>query len=110
MNDDRRSAPRIPTVVPIEVTDSITGDRLGRVGNLSRSGLMLFCRIALTDDALYQLTLAVPGHAETLEIGVHTMWTQAAATGGYQWSGHRIISIDDAGAKLLERWIQRDAA
>ena len=110
MNDDRRSAPRIPAVVAIEVTDTITGDRIGRVGNLSRNGVMLICRRALRDDALYQLRLAVPGRAEALEIGVHTMWTQAAATGDHQWSGHRIISIDAAGANLLERWIQRDAA
>ena len=41
MNDERRSAPRKPTTAPIEVVDTISGENIGRVGNLSRNGMML---------------------------------------------------------------------
>lgn len=110
MIDERRAAARIPALAPIEVTDTITGDSLGSVGNLSRNGVMLICIHPLRDDAIYQLKLSMPDRGETMEIGVHTMWTQHAATGAYQWSGHRIISISGEAAKLLDHWIRLDAS
>lgn len=113
MNDERRSAPRKPTAVPIEVTDSISGENIGRVGNLSRTGLMLICHRPLRDDALYQLRFRLPnprGAHEEIEAGVHTMWTDQAATNGYQWSGLRIISISGAAAACLDRWLEASMA
>lgn len=115
MNDERRSAPRIPSTVPIEVTDSISGENIGRVGNLSRNGLMLICHLPLNDNALYQLRFRLPdmdlrGSQAEIETGVHTMWTEQAATNGYQWSGLRIISISGSAAKSLDRWLEQSAA
>jgi hypothetical protein len=113
MNDERRSAPRIPTAVPIEVTDSITGENIGRVGNLSRNGVMLICHRPLQDGALYQLRFRLPsprGALEEIEAGVHTMWIDQAATNGYQWSGLRIISISGSAAASLDRWLGATAA
>lgn len=110
MNDERRSAPRKPASIPIEVTDSISGKGIGRIGNLSRTGMMLICHHPLRDDALYQLRFQLPnthGPTDEIEAGVHTMWTDQAATNGYQWSGLRIISISGAAAALLDRWLER---
>lgn len=110
MNDERRSAPRKPASIPIEVMDSISGESIGRVGNLSRTGMMLICHRPLRDDALYQLRFQLPdanGPGEEIEAGVHTMWTDQAATNGYQWSGLRIISISGAAAASLDRWLER---
>lgn len=108
MNDDRRSTRRVPAVASIEVTDSITDERIGRVGNLSRAGVMLICQRPFRDDAIYQLQLRASERGETIEIGVHTMWTQAAATDNRQWSGHRIISIAPDAVQILDRWIRLD--
>lgn len=113
MNDERRSAPRKPTTVSIEVTDSISGENIGRIGNLSRTGLMLICHRPLRDDALYQLRFRLPdrhGIHDEIEAGVHTMWTDQAATNGYQWSGLRIISISGAAAASLDRWLDAGTA
>ncbi|HEX5353894.1 MAG TPA: PilZ domain-containing protein [Rhodanobacteraceae bacterium] len=113
MNDERRSATRKPTPVPIEVIDSISGENIGRVGNLSRTGMMLICHRPLRDDALYQLRFRLPGERGAqaeIETGVHTMWTELAATNGYQWSGLRIISISGAAASTLDSWLERSAA
>lgn len=110
MSQERRSAPRKPSDNPIEVTDCVSGDTIGRVGNLSRTGLMLICHRPLRDDALYQLRFHLAGDdgadAE-VEAGVHTMWTEAASTHGYQWSGLRIISISGAAAASLDHWLDR---
>ncbi len=113
MNDERRSAPRIPTSMPIEVIDSISGENIGRVGNLSRNGMMLICHRPLRNDALYQLRFRLPdpqGPHEEIETGVHTMWTDQAATNGYQWSGLRITSISGTAAATLDHWLQRGVA
>ncbi|MGH8184129.1 MAG: PilZ domain-containing protein [Rhodanobacteraceae bacterium] len=112
MNDERRSAPRIPTTAPIEVTDSISGENIGRIGNLSRNGMMLICHRPLRNDALYQLRFRLPathGPHDEIETGVHTMWTDQAATNGYQWSGLRIISISGTAAASLDHWLQNVA-
>jgi hypothetical protein len=113
MNDERRSAPRKPISAPIEVVDSMSGENIGRVGNLSRTGMMLICHRPLRDDALYQLKFRLPdrrGAPTDIETGVHTMWTELAATNGYQWSGLRIISISGSAAASLDHWLEQSAA
>jgi hypothetical protein len=113
MNDERRSAPRRPATAAIDVIDSISGAPIGRIGNLSRTGMMLICRQPLNDGALYQLRFQLPGPsgaATEVETGVHTMWVENAATNGYQWAGLRIISISNAAAQALDRWLEQDAA
>jgi hypothetical protein len=113
MNDERRSAPRKSISAPIEVVDSMSGENIGRVGNLSRTGMMLICHRPLRDDALYQLKFRLPdrrGAPTDIETGVHTMWTELAATNGYQWSGLRIISISGSAAASLDHWLEQSAA
>jgi hypothetical protein len=113
MNDERRSAPRKPTTAPIEVVDSISGENIGRVGNISRTGMMLICHRPLRDDALYQLKFRLPdkrGAATDIETGVHTMWTELAATNGYQWSGLRIRPISGSAAGSLDKWVEHGMA
>lgn len=113
MNDERRSAPRKPTAAPIEVVDSISGENIGRIGNLSRNGMMLICHRPLRDDALYQVRFRLSDRRGTqteIETGVHTMWTEQAAINGYQWSGLRIISISGTAAASLDKWLDGVAA
>ncbi|MGH8114402.1 MAG: PilZ domain-containing protein [Rhodanobacteraceae bacterium] len=113
MNDERRSAPRRPSTIPIEVIDSISGENIGRVGNLSRNGMMLICHRPLNDNSLYQLRFRLPdlrGSRSEIETGVHTMWTEQAATNGFQWSGVRIISISAPAAKSLDHWLDQSVA
>lgn len=109
MNDERRSSPRRASQVPIEVTNDVTGEPIGRIGNLSRNGMMLICHRPLRDNALYQLRFFLPdpvGNQVKVETGVHTMWTDAASTGDYQWSGLRIISISGPAAESLDHWLE----
>lgn len=110
MSDERRTAPRIPVPAPISVTDSITGETIGRVGNLSRNGMMLICHQPLHDGALYQVRFRLNGDSQEIETGLHTMWTEQASTGGQQWSGLRIISISAPDAELLDQWLDSVAA
>jgi hypothetical protein len=108
MNEKRRSD-RKPVDSIILVTDAITGQPIGRIGNLSRSGLMLIGPRPLNDDALYQLRFQLSdpadGSRHTLEIGVHEQWTEEAATPGQYWSGLRFIDIGERDDAALARWL-----
>ena len=107
---DQRRAPRRRAQDPIEVSDALTGENIGRIGNLSRDGMMLIGRRALRDDALYQLRFQLPdayGRMRLLEAGVHEQWSEAAAVPGQHWAGLRIIALSDADTEILESWIER---
>lgn len=94
----------------ILVEDAISTRNLGRIGNLSRTGLMLICTHRLHDDALYQIRFDLPDEnqsVKTIEIGVHEQWTSRATSPGQFWSGLRIIDIAPDAEQQLAGWLER---
>jgi len=59
----------------IQVTDAISGQQVGHVGNLSIDGMLLITSRKLPEDALFQFHFDLPsgvsGKAHQLELGVH---------------------------------------
>lgn len=108
MNEKRRSDRKSIDSI-ILVTDAITDQPVGRIGNLSTTGLMLIGPQPMNDDALYQLRFDLPGRGNesrrTLEVGVHEQWAEEAAIPGQYWSGLRFIDIGDEDAAALARWL-----
>lgn len=106
---ESRRAERKAVEPPATVEDVISGQVIGRIGNLSRTGLMLICNRQLGDDALYQLRFSLPARegvaACTLEVGVHEQWTQQAADHTQHWSGVRIIDIGPKAEAQLVEWL-----
>jgi hypothetical protein len=105
---DQRRATRKAATDPIEVSDALTGEHMGRVGNLSRNGMMLIGRRTLTPDALYQVRFQLPdreGRMRLLEAGVHEQWSEPAAVPGQHWAGLRIIALSDADSEVLQDWL-----
>ena len=47
----------------IQVTNSLTAETIGYIGNLSVDGMLLMANRALPDTALGQVSVALPGHA-----------------------------------------------
>ncbi|HWG10316.1 MAG TPA: PilZ domain-containing protein [Rhodanobacteraceae bacterium] len=112
-SSEQRRATRKHATDPIEVVDALTGESLGRVGNLSRDGMMLIGRRKLNDDALYQVRFHLPGSGakpHPLEAGVHEQWSEPAAVPGQHWAGLRIIALSDADAQVLSQWLERQDA
>ena len=74
------------------MTDSV----VGRIGNLSETGMLLIASVPLTDDALYQFRFQLPGahgpRAE-YEVGAHLLWQDGASAPGQAWTGFRFIAI-----------------
>lgn len=108
MNHDNRRAPRktIGNIIPVR--NALTDTSMGRIGNLSRTGMMLICPLAPQDDALYQLIFefSTPtSHIQQIEVGVHTLWCSEAATPGQYWAGFCFISIATDDAKIINDWM-----
>ncbi|MCX7515105.1 PilZ domain-containing protein [Frateuria hangzhouensis] len=105
---ESRRAQRKPVNLAAQVTDAISGQHMGQLGNLSASGMLLIGSEAPRNEAIYQLRLPLPGLAETpptIEVGVQEQWHEEAATPGQVWAGYRIIAIGEAEAEQLQRWL-----
>jgi len=93
----------------IEVANSLTGEVVGFVGNLSADGMLLIANRKLPDNALFQFHFALPGAEDAprrIEIGVHEQWSEPAQTAGQFWSGFRIIDIAPEDRTLLTGWVE----
>ncbi|GLQ50319.1 PilZ domain-containing protein [Dyella flava] len=107
---EQRRAPRKRPDYSVAVTDSITGQPLGHLGNLSSNGMLLIGQRVPRSEAVYQVSLPLPRHdgtAPTIEIGIQEQWHEPAATPGQTWAGYRIIAIGSADATQLDHWLQQ---
>jgi hypothetical protein len=107
---EQRSAPRKRPNYSVSVTDSIKGQVLGLLGNLSYTGMLLISPRAPRSEAVYQVSLPLLRHdgtAPTIEIGIQEQWHEPAATPGQIWAGYRIIVIGSADATQLGLWLQQ---
>ena len=95
MNEYRR-ARRRKVGFNVEVTDTMTEEVVGRLSNLSESGMLLILRKPLASDALYQLRMTLTSEhqgSRIIEIGAHELWSDDAAAPGQAWTGFRFIDI-----------------
>lgn len=108
---EQRRAPRKRPDHSVTVLDTITGQPLGHLGNLSSNGMLLISERVPRSDAVYQVSLPLParnGTVSAIEIGIQEQWHEPAATPGQMWSGYRIVAISNADAAQLDRWLQHD--
>jgi len=105
---NKRRLPRKQPDVPLQVTDAMTGETVGRIGNLSAEGMMLMATRPLREDALYQFVFHLPdshGRLHPIEVGVHELWTDDGSAHGQTWSGYRFIDIAPDDEKMLREWL-----
>lgn len=108
MNESRR-AKRKQVREAIEVFDSMTELSVGRIGNLSETGMMLMAAAPLMEDALYQFRFTLGGNPlrqRTLEVGVHQLWSEPSHVPGQYWSGFRLVDIAPEDASHLHAWVE----
>jgi len=111
---NQRRAQRKRAPVNAMVTDVITNLPIGHLGNLSSTGMMLISAQAPRSEALYQVSLTLPGsermlaQSQPIEIGIQEQWHEPAASSGQIWAGYRIVAITDADAARIESWLAQD--
>ena len=93
------------------VTDVISGQAMGHVGNLSSNGMLLIGPRTPRSEALYQVSVALPTADQTatapppsIEVGIQEQWHEPAAS-GQVWAGYRIIAISENDVTQLEHWL-----
>jgi len=105
---EHRRSPRKPPGVIIQVTNTLTGDVVGRLGNVSIDGMLLLGNRPVVDDALYQLLFHLPdehGRLHPIEVGVHEQWNEEANVPGQHWVGFRFIDIGPEDTAVLRTWL-----
>ncbi len=109
MIDEFRRAKRRKVSDTILVTDAMTDSVVGRIGNLSETGMLLIASGPLVEDALYQFRFSLHdgrGRAIPMEVGAHLLWLDRASAPGQAWSGLRFIAVPDEQAEQLRHWIE----
>ncbi len=105
MDDERRLHSRHNAEVQLEVFDLHTGQRLGRVVDLSADGFMLFSDTPLAADELVECRLVseqpVEGVCE-INLGADCLWSRPGADGQHCWAGFHIIDLAEDQAAALE--------
>ena len=109
MIDEFRRARRRKVSDTVLVTDSMTDSVVGRLGNLSETGMMMIASGPLVEDALYQLRFRLydpRGRDQVLEVGAHLLWLDQASAPGQSWTGFRFIAVPPEQAEQLRQWIE----
>ena len=105
---EHRRSPRKPPGVIIQVTNVMTGEMIGRLGNISAEGMMLVGNRAVIEDALYQLSFHLPdehGRLHPIEVGVHEQWSAPGTMRGQTWVGFRFIDLNPDDQGVLHEWL-----
>lgn len=95
----------------LQVSDSISGASLGRIGNLSGDGLLLVGSRALPEQHVWQVDFPLPGNpGRRMQAGIQCLWSVPAAGEHNHWNGCQFISISPQDQEVLDRWVEQEAA
>ena len=104
---DYRNAVRRELRGSFEVTDSMTGLRVGHLVDLSATGLQVATAAPLIQDALYQWRFPLPAAgnqpAFEAECGIHVLWVSSETPGEYT-AGGRFIQISRNTRDRIRAW------
>lgn len=104
---DYRNATRRELRGSFEVTDCMTGLRVGHLIDLSGTGLQVATSAPLIQDALYQWRFPLPGAGSQtpteVECGVHVLWISSEIPGEYT-AGGRFIQLSREARERIRAW------
>lgn len=111
MDSDSRRMPRRSVSDPVEVTDTMTGEVVGQLANLSVGGMLLITAAHLVEDAIYQLRFDLPDrNGHPIEVGAHLLWRADAGAPGKNWAGMQFLGLSPEATVRLRDWSERDAS
>jgi hypothetical protein len=103
-----RRAKRRKVGYNVEILDLMTEEVVGRLSNLSETGMLIIANQRLTNDALYQLRLKLPdaaGAEHAIDLGAHELWADEAAAPGQVWTGFRFIDVAQQDLMFIRDWV-----
>jgi hypothetical protein len=116
MGDERRKSERIEAQsAGLSLVNSVDGQEIGIVGNISTGGMMLISSRELFEDGVLQVNLeALPNGVgvDSVSCGVKVLWSAPANSPSEYWAGLEIIDISksdqDGLNRLIDHLIQHD--
>ena len=108
MINEFRRARRRKVADTVLVVDTMVDSVVGRLGNLSETGMLLMANMPLVDDALYQFRFNLVdarGRETSIEAGAHLLWQDRASASGQAWTGFRFITVPEEQMRQLRGWI-----
>ncbi len=107
--EERRQHSRHTTGVQLEVFELHSGQRLGRIVDLSSDGFMLFSDTPLRADTLVECRLVseqvIEGVGE-IRLAADCLWSRPGADEQHCWAGFHIIDLAQDQADALELLLQ----
>ena len=103
-----RRAKRRKVGYNVEVLDTMTDLAVGRLSNLSETGMLMIAHSRLATDALFQFRLRLPdqtGVEHTIDVGAHELWADEAAAPGQIWTGFRFIDLSQDDIAFIRDWV-----
>ena len=110
---DTRRAPRRQVAELVPVTDRMAETVIGRLGNVSETGMLMLASVPMHEDALYQLQFAIPGpHGQprVLDVGAHLLWSEQTHAPGQAWVGFRFLTLSREHREQLRDWIAQESS
>ena len=108
MINEFRRARRRKISDTILVIDTMLDSVVGRLGNLSETGMLLVATMPLVEDALYQFRFNLTdarGREAPIEAGAHMLWQEPPGAAGQSWTGFRFITVPHEQMLQLRGWI-----
>ena len=108
MIDEFRRARRRKVDENVLVVDTMVDSVVGRLANVSETGMLLMASMPLVEDALYQFRFNLSdaqGRENAIEVGAHLLWQDATHASGQRWSGFRFITVPEEHMLQLRHWI-----
>lgn len=107
MSEFRRAKRRKATEA-VQVTDCMTDEVIGKIGNLSESGMLLQVSRPGIDDALYQFRFSVRGISghHNIELGAHQLWSEPPTSRGHGWAGFRFVDLSSEDHEAIRAWVE----
>jgi PilZ domain len=106
MNEYRRAKRRKAS--DIDVFDTMTGHAIGKLSNLSETGMLLILGQPIISDALFQLRFTLTsetGSTRNVDVGAHELWSDDAAAPGQVWTGFRFIDVGPEDVAYIREWV-----
>ncbi|MCY1220857.1 hypothetical protein D9M68_362640 [compost metagenome] len=107
--EERRQHSRFAAELQLEVFDLHSGQRLGRIVDLSMDGFMLLSELPLAADSVWECRLVPLTWVEGLEeirLGADCLWTRMGEDQRNCWAGFHIIDLAEDQAIILEDLLQ----
>ncbi|MCX4028236.1 PilZ domain-containing protein [Endozoicomonas sp. SM1973] len=106
---EKRQLLRTEAIQPVNVYDTLSGDCLGALVNISTEGFMLITTKPLPVSRLYQCQIKISftaGGKDTIDLAAELLWLKGSNTPEHSWAGFQVIDISEHGLRQVQQLVE----